>query len=458
MLYALMGYSQNDFEYGQCLKEVHFGGTQNTNYIPITKDDSSGEFMAPHFVKDNSGDCSTGNNGTVVESKPVAYVSGTKARVKAIFETNCTTPQYIRGLGPYISVNQTSVRIKFPKQLVTPSAGKILYDWKDANLAFVNNRVKYFEKFKIKWQISKDGVSGWRDIDESENTLYVTHDAPILTTANGHLESTVAFHTLLHIGCSNAEDEDDEDNIVEKIYSEFNDQVVNRVDGVGPIQYWGPNISSPGCWQTSQMLINLNGTCGGWAAFFEDVLRLQGIGSSQMSTVTYNDYVLSVADAQKLSSDAQNFFGSDILNLQPLPPNDPNLNGIRSDFFVKKWDFSVSGVFVMNEYSNIVNGITPIPIPLANGNTILIKEQDGAVGQGNGDPRSEFENHAIVKYAGEYYDPSYGSFKQPNANSWETQALDGFGSVMVYYHNNQFYYVNWIGHLNNSSQQSNVSP
>ncbi|HHH54337.1 MAG TPA: hypothetical protein ENK91_11810 [Bacteroidetes bacterium] len=457
MLYASMGYSQNEFVYGQCLKEVHFGGTQNTNYIPITKDDSSGEYMAPQFVKDNGGNCSTQSNGTVTKSDPVAYVSGTKARVKAIFETNCSTPQYIRGLGPYISVNQTSVRIEFPKQLATPSGGEIVYDWKDANRIFVNNEVKYFEKFKIKWQISKDGNSEWIDIDESENTLYVTHDVPLLTTANGHLEPTVAFHTLLHIASSNADGENIENDIVEKIYFEFNDQVVNRVDGIGPIQYWGPNISTPGCWQTSQMLINLNGTCGGWAAFFEDVIRLQGISSSELSTVTYNDYVLSSSDVQKLNIDAQDFLGLDISNLQALP-HDNIPNTIRSDFFVKNWNLASSGIFVMNDYFNNVSGITPVPIQLANGNIISIEEQIGVTGQGNNDPRSEFENHAIVKYGSKYFDPSYGSPIQPSANSWETPSLDGFGSVMVYNHNNQFYYVNWIGHLNDSTLQSNVSP
>ncbi len=258
----------------------------------------------------------------------------------------------------------------------------------------------------------------------------------------------------------NNDGEDFEDNIVEKIYSEFNDHVVNRVDGAGPIQYWGPNISTPGCWQTSQMLINLNGTCGGWAAFFEDVLRLQGIGSSEMSSVTYNDYLLPQNDIDSLENQQMNFFGSQNQYVMPRIYQDSagNYIGHYSQFLVKNWNLYDSTNFVFNEYENASYGISQIKIVLNNGNVIPIGDQIGSIGQGNSDPRSEFENHAIVKYAGEYYDPSYGSFKQPNANSWETQALDGFGSVMVYYHNNQLYYVNWIGHLNNSSQQSNVSP
>lgn len=95
---------------------------------------------------------------------------------------------------------------------------------------------------------------------------------------------------------------------------------------------------------------------------------------------------------------------------------------------------------------------------LNNGNVIPIGEQNGSLGQGNPDPRFEFENHAIVKFDGKYYNPSYGSSIASNTNSWETPALAGFGGMVYFLNNGTLYRINWIGHLNDGSQQSNVSP
>lgn len=95
---------------------------------------------------------------------------------------------------------------------------------------------------------------------------------------------------------------------------------------------------------------------------------------------------------------------------------------------------------------------------LNNGKTVKAEEKTGVSGQGNNNPRSTFGNHAIVKYSGNYFDPSYGSAIANDANSWETPALDGFGSILQYknVHANKF--INWVGHLNDSTPQSNIQP
>jgi len=73
---------------------------------------------------------------------------------------------------------------------------------------------------------------------------------------------------------------------------------------------------------------------------------------------------------------------------------------------------------------------------------------------------SEFENHAIVKYNGKYYDPSYGADSQntTNANDWENQALDGFGSILFYQEGSKQFFINWVGYLNDSSLQTEIKP
>lgn len=95
---------------------------------------------------------------------------------------------------------------------------------------------------------------------------------------------------------------------------------------------------------------------------------------------------------------------------------------------------------------------------LNNGKTLKTGEKKSASGQGNTNPYPEFENHAIVKYNNKYYDPSYGSAIANDANSWETPALDGFGSIVFYQKEAKKSYVNWVGHLNDTSPQAKIKP
>lgn len=78
------------------------------------------------------------------------------------------------------------------------------------------------------------------------------------------------------------------------------------------------------------------------------------------------------------------------------------------------------------------------------------------------DPKSEFNNHAIVKYSGKYYDPSYGSPIQNTSNDWENLSLEGFGAKLRFSRIEsgltKIYELVWVGHLNTPTQQSNITP
>lgn len=50
-------------------------------------------------------------------------------------------------------------------------------------------------------------------------------------------------------------------------------------------------------------------------------------------------------------------------------------------------------------------------------------DQDGIAGQGNPDPISRFENHAVVVLGAMIYDPSYGG-AFTNLARWEDGSLD----------------------------------
>ena len=53
--------------------------------------------------------------------------------------------------------------------------------------------------------------------------------------------------------------------------------------------------------------------------------------------------------------------------------------------------------------------------------------------QGNGNAKAWFGNHAIVKYGGEYYDPSYGGVPYATKEDWEDASLQYFGGLVVVY-------------------------
>jgi len=60
-------------------------------------DDYSEHYTPPHFVKENDDFCCPSNIGIDLPTKPVAYVSGTKVKVKAKFESLCQETYWMSG-------------------------------------------------------------------------------------------------------------------------------------------------------------------------------------------------------------------------------------------------------------------------------------------------------------------------------------------------------------------------
>jgi hypothetical protein len=109
-------------------------------------------------------------------------------------------------------------------------------------------------------------------------------------------------------------------------------------------------------------------------------------------------------------------------------PPDYNGDGLPNDnframFFVNDWVFPNDRSFY-----GLKNSIIVPKTVLPNFVTLPAADDTGIPGQNNPDPRAYFENHAIVKYNGKYYDPSYGSSGPIDAAPWETSSLAGFGT------------------------------
>jgi len=91
----------------------------------------------------------------------------------------------------------------------------------------------------------------------------------------------------------------------------------------------------------------------------------------------------------------------------------------RGYMLVKKWLFFINGTASQYPFTHYYNQIIDLK---------------GVAGQGNEDPYSEFENHFIVMYNHEYYDPSYGGDIYNTKEKWENASLDGFLVYKKHYH------------------------
>lgn len=233
----------------------------------------------------------------------------------------------------------------------------------------------------IAWSFSVDGGSTWCDAGTSANQTYVTLGDPL----------TTVYHTLAHLGCKNADGENTTANCTSKIWTEFTDRDVRRVDGVQLTYYASYTCGNV---TTASLLANGDGQCGAWAQFFIDMRKVQGIDDT-------DEYVI----------------------FRPISPS-----GIPQDyvgFLVKNWTFTGAGSsgHATHPYLNLPDSPF-IGATSYNWKFAEVNDAAGIPGQGNANPASMFNNHQVV-ISGQYYDPSYG-VQHASLEDIDDNAIDGF--------------------------------
>jgi hypothetical protein len=238
--------------------------------------------------------------------------------------------------------------------------------------ATLPNTVKFYNPYKIRWRVSLDG-SYWWQLNDTDNRLYVTRDAP---------QASPLYETVLDIACRNADGQSIESNAVAGIWSGFTGRDVarkvtdgyNHRDGV-QMGYWLGGIAE-GCQAFENMLTNWNGngSCIAWSELLYEALQAQGIATEHVYKV------------------------------------DPMYYG--GLMLVKNWTFNSTGTAPTNciPFTHLLSEISSNPVPA----------------QGNLSPPPAFVNHWILKYNGQWYDPSYGHGPFPSDSAWEYGSLDGF--------------------------------
>lgn len=255
------------------LKEVTFTGA---GYHTVSKDDGTGAYGTPQW-QDNSnplnGNADNPSDGD--HKYPICYTRNTKvkATVKIVAEPAAAFAQgKISGSTSYgISFSLADAAVNGNEFTVTNIE----------SASALPNTVKYYESFEIDWHLSPDGVN-YCYAGTSKNQAYVTLGNPV--------EGITMFHTVVHIGCVKANGMTVDSKhytfeIISKIFEEFEDRIVKRVDGT-QLTYWVGNDPPA---TTAGLLHDGDGRCGAWMRFFDDCLRAQGISGTQRLKITTKD-------------------------------------------------------------------------------------------------------------------------------------------------------------------------
>ncbi|MBQ7251760.1 MAG: hypothetical protein IJS32_04075 [Kiritimatiellae bacterium] len=349
------------------LKEVSFGGTHR--YL-VVKDDGTGAYAAPHW-KDNSSPPDGDADDAGDRKYPVCFTRNSKMRISAEWKLDPIDPLWsirVKGDGPDA--------LDFPATAATTGGDTISIADVECTAAFPNE-VAYWPSLPVAWSFSLDKGTNWFAVCTSENPVYVTLGDPL----------TTVYHTLVHLGCSNAAGETTEAGCTAKIWADFTDRDVRRADGTQLTYY--------GSWQcqnvtTASLLATGDGQCGAWACLFLDIRKVQGITETK--------------------------------HLVQFLPNDL---ADATGFIVKNWNFNGNGTSGVSGYPyfNVPDASTFSGTASYSWKYAEVVDAPGVPGQGNPNPYSFFVCH-FVTFNGEFYDPAYGN-KYDTLEDWADNALDG---------------------------------
>jgi len=257
-------------------------------------------------------------------------------------------------------------------------------DWRETPMVSVplDDAIGFYNPLTITWYYGPTADGPWYEAGQSSNQVYVLLGAP---------QTSPLYHTLVHLSCKNAKGETEPAEATEKMWSEFTDQKVFRMDGTQLTYYSSYTTQNT---TTGDLLKYGDGQCGAWASFFIDMRKIHGIDD-------YGEYVI----------------------FRAIPPA-----GIAQDsvgFIVNDWKFDGSGRsgHPVYPYLNIPD-TSLIEEHRYHWKFSEVHDETGVAGQGNANPASLFNNHQVV-ISGEYYDPSYGK-KYLSLEEIDDTAIAGF--------------------------------
>ncbi|MDB5336927.1 MAG: hypothetical protein JWN70_2546, partial [Planctomycetaceae bacterium] len=346
---------------------------------------------------------------------PVAYVSGSQITVTPVFKVALDNPELN-------DVLQTAlVKVTGPGGITATVTGlrtPIIF-----SNVWPEHTTKYYDSFHLTWKISIDSGDHWIDISTSRNRLYVTYDTSVATIP--------IYESVIELSSRNALVSNTPNDIVSRIYDDFTDQVIKRVDGT-LLRYWGA-VS------TADKIENLHDI------FPQvDLSTVAKDAEDSISEVTQVKGLLRFGDGQcgaweKLLMEMLRVQGLEPTGIMIVPAINPSNNSANNFLLVKKWTFSAGpGYWSQFNLGDEYNYNFETFRDNTNRNVLSeVTNDEGLAGQGNQEPPGKFLNHFLVRWDYQddqgvnqhwYLDPSYGIAKQSTLLAWENEALDGIAT------------------------------
>jgi hypothetical protein len=359
-------------------KKVEFSNSTIPGWL--TSDDTVVTYDAPHWQDDNDD----GDADDPGERKyPIAYVQDTPPTIAGTIKVKPSGLTAVSGFSAKIKVTGPgNIEIDATAAIIATDEIMLPATASSGNFA---QEIDYLNPMPLSWKVEVNDKGHWCEAGETANRTYVTLGAPA---------TTMRQETLFDIGCRNADGETAPTATTAKIWTEFTDRIVQKVNpatgmptGTQMTYYanYNPLDSNGASVCTAPQLLKANdGQCGSWADLFIRIRQVQGIDDP-------DEYVI---------------IGSPIST---------------EGFAVKNWTFGQNKTSknILYPYLNIC--------PLGNGSILAnfeavqgtnyynwanyIEVTDDVIeikGQGTSNPASLFGQHIVVEILGKYYDPSYG--------------------------------------------------
>jgi VCBS repeat-containing protein len=287
----------------------------------------------------------------------------------------------------------------------------------------------------ITWQYTVNGGATWvrcappgtpaiAAAGTSWHKIYLTWSVPL---------TWPLFETEVAVGSINGAGQVLPGVLLNRIWTEFRNQRAIRVDGT-PMTYYN-NWNVPTLGGVPDLLRFADGRCGQWAQFFIGCLQAQGMAPFNMRpTGVYTVPNLRGAGGAPLCRPTFMPFMVANWNFGVAGIEQPNYPGgiVALPTRIPDAGFPFENIMVLNPFDTFTPQCANILPPFGRwGYQWLVPPQVDYVGgngankgQNNPTPRSLFTDHAIVNYAGLFFDPSYGTIYQNNQDM-QNQAING---------------------------------